>query len=358
MPGAKRIGLRKSVRLEPSPALPYPSNRYLSLLDGKHMAELDGPTSGGTNVFKNDHVIRGMIGKPVMLWLTATIIVLCAAYMGTMLYANPAQRGTIDLSSIVSESSLLVFAIAAILVWSQFEGSRRTRWTIFAGLCFLIFSFATDILDEVIEFSVTVSDWVEGYFEVIAFGLILYGICSWVIEWKGILSDTVRLATTDSLTGAMNRRHFLALAEHLLLLSARHKTPLSMIIVDIDHFKKINDELGHACGDEVLRAFVAEIGKIIRKSDLLCRYGGEEFAVILPDCDLAGARNLAEKMRGQVGTLRTPDGNRISASFGVACLWPEEGIRQIIHRADMALYQAKQSGRNRVALAPNSVNDG
>lgn len=159
-----------------------------------------------------------------------------------------------------------------------------------------------------------------------------------------------QLATVDSLTGIATRRAFKADAEKYVALARRHRSQLSIISFDIDHFKKINDTYGHAGGDMVLKAVAAAARAELRTSDLLGRLGGEEFAAILPDADGAAAMVVAEKLRLAFRKLDFPGSRpaiRVSASLGVATLDPgRDDLDAILLKADEALYEAKGAGRN------------
>jgi diguanylate cyclase (GGDEF)-like protein len=164
-------------------------------------------------------------------------------------------------------------------------------------------------------------------------------------------AELLELATKDSLTGLINRRHFFVLAEAELERSQRYHHPLSLIMLDLDHFKRINDRGGHAAGDQALRGTADSIRPVLRGADLLARYGGEEFVILLPETSLPEAQHVAERVR--VAVHRSQEGiggHPLTASLGVACLRPGEqaSIDQLLSRADLALYQAKQNGRNRV----------
>ncbi len=166
--------------------------------------------------------------------------------------------------------------------------------------------------------------------------------------------DLERLATTDALTGARNRRAFFDLAGREVARVARTDAPLCAVMLDIDHFKAINDTHGHAAGDAVLRAVVARVIGEIRPVDILGRLGGEEFAILLPDTSPAGALLVAERLRETfAGTPVDANGASVAvtASFGVAALGNEEDLDALLARADAALYQAKNAGRNRVVEA-------
>lgn len=168
-----------------------------------------------------------------------------------------------------------------------------------------------------------------------------------------------RLARTDSLTGCASRRHFQACLETELVRAGRYGRECSLLLIDIDFFKQINDRHGHAAGDEALRHFVQIVRQQLRSQDELGRLGGEEFAVLLPETGLANAIAAAERIRCAVeaaplrfGGVQIP----LTASFGVACREsPAESADALLQRADTALYAAKSGGRNRVASAGGAV---
>ncbi|WP_323845520.1 diguanylate cyclase [Microbulbifer magnicolonia] len=182
---------------------------------------------------------------------------------------------------------------------------------------------------------------------------------------KGELEDQVRLRTreleaakaraerearTDPLTGIYNRRSFFAESEHLLKLAQRKALPLSLLMLDIDHFKSINDIHGHGTGDLALRAFSEAIAAHIRDTDVFGRIGGEEFAILLSEAR-RDAQGTAQRLQGEIGgiVIETADGPlQFTASIGIAHLQGESTIDDLLHKADCALYQAKRQGRNRV----------
>jgi diguanylate cyclase (GGDEF)-like protein len=168
------------------------------------------------------------------------------------------------------------------------------------------------------------------------------------------LRDRLRnQALRDSLTGLYNRRFLEEIQERMCIDAERRKTSIAAIMIDLDHFKKLNDQHGHAAGDAVLRDVAAAILSCLRNVDVACRYGGEELAVLLPDCPMSNAMGKAEQIRSKIAELTLASGAPVTASLGVASI-PEtcSGIADLLPAADAALYQAKQQGRNRVAAAP------
>jgi diguanylate cyclase (GGDEF)-like protein len=170
-----------------------------------------------------------------------------------------------------------------------------------------------------------------------------------------LLHELRRDAETDDLTGAANRRCFTTAIKRENVRAIRYGTIFSVIILDVDYFKSINDRLGHAAGDKVLSAVVSRIAFCLRRGDLLSRYGGDEFAILLPETDAEGARDVTERIRATIANAAVEmDGQSInvSISLGVATQDPAgtKNWMQLIDEADKALYRAKADGRNQAAI--------
>jgi diguanylate cyclase (GGDEF)-like protein len=180
------------------------------------------------------------------------------------------------------------------------------------------------------------------------------------------LQDVTQKSNHDALTGLANRRQFEERLRHLLLEHARHRQPVSLILLDIDMFKTVNDIFGHQGGDEVLKEVARAAEHTIREIDLCARYGGEELAILLPQTNLAGASRTAERLREAVANLRVPSPSggapiTVTASFGVASYTESVKAGDLLFpAADMALYQAKSAGRNcvRQAMSRSSFGKG
>lgn len=166
-----------------------------------------------------------------------------------------------------------------------------------------------------------------------------------------LLSDKEKLASTDLLTGVMNRRRFIEMAAQEVNRSSRYHTPFVLIFIDIDHFKQVNDSFGHATGDQVLVYFSHLLNRGMRGSDLLARWGGEEFVILAPQTRLDQGFQLAEKLCLEVSSALFIGPGRVTCSMGVAEHKPGESFDAMWQRADAALYEAKESGRNRVCKA-------
>lgn len=175
-------------------------------------------------------------------------------------------------------------------------------------------------------------------------------------ELQAVLAREQRNARTDELTGLSNRRHFYELATELFAVAERYRTPLSVLLFDVDRFKQFNDRFGHQAGDNALEAIAREARRHKREADVLARYGGEEFIMALPNTDLAGAHVLAEAIREWIAQTPVPvNGQKatVTISIGVAELQPDDdAVDRAICRADAALYEAKAAGRNCTRVHP------
>ena len=168
-------------------------------------------------------------------------------------------------------------------------------------------------------------------------------------------ADIHRLAITDSLTELFNRRHLISLGERAINLAQRYHHPLVAMMADLDHFKKINDTYGHAAGDEALRKLAAQIRQVFRSTDILGRYGGEEFVVLMPETDIVSGHKIAERLlhltQGvSISSDKIEFGFTISIGLAERSQTNARTLDQLIDHADSALYNAKQSGRNRVEV--------
>lgn len=171
------------------------------------------------------------------------------------------------------------------------------------------------------------------------------------------IHELERSNASDPLTGTWNRAHFQHVIHIELERSLRYHQPISLIFFDIDHFKRVNDTYGHACGDNVLCELVNVVRRNIRASDMLFRWGGEEFALLATSTHYRAASKLANSLRSKVAAHPMPNVGHITISLGVAEFFGGESEEDWFNRADQALYQAKGSGRNRVVIDPRGSSD-
>ena len=171
------------------------------------------------------------------------------------------------------------------------------------------------------------------------------------------------MMTTDSLTNAWNKRYFMDMINRELRRSVRAESPLTLLMLDMDHFKKVNDQHGHLVGDEVLREFALRLSNQLREEDLLARYGGEEFAITLIDTDLEQARVVAQRCLNSISTLpfMTTSGEiSCTVSIGGATFLgrpAKTDTEELIQIADSCLYEAKEAGRNRMVINEMNAED-
>ncbi len=183
--------------------------------------------------------------------------------------------------------------------------------------------------------------------------LSLTGQAGLAMENAQLFYEVRMLAITDDLIGLYNRRHFYELGEREFTRAGRYRHPLSVIMIDIDHFKEVNDNFGHYTGDEVLKEIARRCQKVIRKTDIIGRFGGEEFCILLTETDMEGAVKVAENLRQEIAgepvVYRDQGEINFTASFGVSSFKDTiPNFNGLMEEADRALYEAKQKGRNRV----------
>ena len=173
------------------------------------------------------------------------------------------------------------------------------------------------------------------------------------------LEEARKETTTDALTGLGNRKLFDLMAPRAIQMFSLARQPVTLLMIDLDKLKLVNDLYGHQAGDGAITGLAGALSKVfLRQSDVLCRVGGDEFAVLLPNTDWKMAQTLARRLQEQIGTMSPPHPSmefKVGASIGVAQLEPQEELDEWIERADKALYKAKQNGRDRVCIAQRTT---
>lgn len=261
---------------------------------------------------------------PSMLAVIMSLIIGILSGAMALVLLHPRNQPTV-LQRIIGANNLVFCLAMALRAWSGFwEGEL----TVFSTGAVQTFSYVT------------------GYALMIVNGFGFLLVCKEADDRK-----LAQLATIDSLTGVANRRAFFDLSAGARMLASRQRHPLSLLMLDLDHFKSVNDRFGHAAGDAALCVFALAAQGALREPDILARLGGEEFAVTLPGTDLAGAIQAAERVRRAVSEAVLPEGcGDFTLTVGVVLVDADEDINAALARADRALYAAKNAGRNRVMV--------
>jgi diguanylate cyclase (GGDEF)-like protein len=285
-------------------------------------------------------------------WLAAAFVLLTFANVVKLIGYEDSIN---NIGNILFLGSAVYTLVVAFVAWRH--GSRSAGWFLMAWTLLEAFTIATTVRlllntgeehDSVIYLGLPMA-------MVAAALLIALGIADRLRDQRRALSEAERHAQTDSLTGVLNRRSLLERLDSSCLRARARGLPISLLFIDLDHFKEINDSFGHPAGDACLKAIIAPIQAELRQSDVIGRYGGEEFVVILSSADTAAAHPIAQRILERVAGVRvTGFGEPIAltCSIGVATsdmlgVWGEH----LIARADAAVYAAKRSGRNRVQVA-------
>lgn len=249
----------------------------------------------------------------------------------------------IDIRTASEFSEAFLYSLALILVYPI-----KRKWAIlFVTLLGISFTVCGKLFEEEIE---------AGLAGVFNRGMAILVLCAFgFLLWRITSVERVlfRLSTSDPLTGALNRRHFMALVGRELKRAERYGARFSLLMLDIDHFKRINDTYGHQIGDEAIKKMAETCNAHLRPTDMLCRYGGEEFLIALTHTEETGALIAAERIREAVAKVEIPADRqtvRFTVSIGVTSFASGARIEQLIDCADQALYAAKTGGRNQVRV--------
>ena len=247
--------------------------------------------------------------------------------MGAMILASAPRRGPFD-----------VFVIV-MLVLNAIDFLVRPTLTTLTEEAFFVSQYQDSLYYSVINLALSVKTVLAAF--------VLIGACLHDMV-ENMRADSAR----DAMTGLFARRAFEEEVREKLALGAALQKPVSLIVADIDHFKQVNDIWGHQAGDKVITSFGKLIAKMVREEDICGRIGGEEFCILVWDCEEQPALQLAERIRMSFAAREQPElgeNFRLSASFGVATMQPGENYQSLVSRADAALYDAKDGGRNRVS---------
>jgi diguanylate cyclase (GGDEF)-like protein len=254
-------------------------------------------------------------------------------------------------------------ALAAQMLWIAWLHTRRDavggwRWRWLGGTALTASGVMVAGRAALVTFAPQSYPTFESAHWINIVGLVISNACLMVGTLSFLLAhreeaerELKRLATTDGLTGVLNRRRWMEQAQSHFQLARRHGRKLVVAMLDIDFFKRINDTHGHQAGDRALMLFAQALQQLVRQPDLVGRYGGEEFCVLLPMSDVSAAQTVDQRMRAAAHEVSAALGFELTFSAGVASLQEEDaGLDQVIARADQALYAAKQGGRDRLEI--------
>ena len=284
----------------------------------------------------------------------AVLLTVVTAFLALNVYWLGARR-----RPLVPYPALIVSLATTACFATWYQGYYGVFWAfpILFGTYFLLPRRQATLIGAVFTVAMTVIAGLKVGWPPAIRALASMGITLFMISWAlGIIASLQRAlhqqAITDPLTGAFNRRHLQAELARLSRPSPGASQTHSLLAIDIDHFKRVNDRFGHAEGDQVLRRLVAAIQARKRASDLLFRTGGEEFMLLLFRTSPAQARVIAEDLRERLESQAwLPDGDTVTISIGVNAWRPGQGVDDWLQGADQALYEAKREGRNRVTMA-------
>jgi diguanylate cyclase (GGDEF)-like protein len=256
---------------------------------------------------------------------------------------------------------LTAFIILTVMFWLQPDKSVLMWGGFFPLVSYFLLGLyrgtLAHILFMVVFITLIATGWHNGSYQLDARWMInlvetqiAYGIFGYMFAYtkKVAIEQVTLLSTNDTLTGIMNRKMFVLLLKKQKATASRMHQPLSVIMVDIDYFKKINDQYGHLAGDAVLTEFVHALQENLRENDLIFRWGGEEFMILLPNQSVEEGSKIAEKLRYKIAHHAFSIDHAVTASFGITEAATDETDDETVCRLDHALYRAKELGRNRI----------
>jgi diguanylate cyclase (GGDEF)-like protein len=244
-------------------------------------------------------------------------------------------------------SELVVWGLLAVLLVSSqvWRMPERIRWMLTLGLSLWLVAATADLLDEVLVQPLWMSSWMEDLTRVTGMIVVALALLSLMRHAGRVMNDLERLSLVDPLTGLSNRRSF------RITIGAREQDGFSLILMDLDHFKAVNDRFGHDVGDQVLTAVAEALQKMRPAESEVFRLGGEEFAMVTEPLSPNDLAQFAGTLRRRIEQLNAVPELDLTLSAGAGTLAPAELLSDLMRRTDQALYRAKEQGRNRIVLA-------
>lgn len=256
-----------------------------------------------------------------------------------------------DFFGLAVYGSITIIMMLALFIVQKISEIREVYYYLLAGFSFVYVSLFTATMEHIFSYPVSEVNILEDLFRLVGFGFVVVAIIKWIKFNEEVKHQLIELASVDDLTKIMNRRVFDIELRREFVNAKRYNKDLSLITIDLDNFKEINDKHGHFIGDLVLKMFTNEVLSQLREGDLFSRWGGDEFSILLPQTNGRSALKVAEKIRFAVKNIhvRTDHANiYFTASLGVTeYLSDDQDPLMMIERADKALYEAKETGRDK-----------
>lgn len=265
----------------------------------------------------------------------------------------------INYFGLAAYGSIAVIMLLALFIVQKIINIKEVYYYLLAGFTFVYVSLFISTMDKIYVYPPAVTDVMEDLFRLVGSAFVIVAIIKWIKYNEEMNAKLIELASMDDLTGIMNRRVFDIELKREFANAKRYNKHLSLIAMDIDNFKEINDQYGHFFGDLVLKLFTKEVSSLLREGDLFSRWGGDEFSVLLPQISAQDALKVAEKIRLAVKNIYVKtDDEKITCtvSLGVTSyVGGDVDILELIDRADKGLYEAKAAGRDRSVLREQNV---
>ena len=280
------------------------------------------------------------------------LVVLVLSVVFIMVEGNLFQR-TVDVNyfGLAVYGSITFIMMLALFIVQKIIDIKEVYYYLLAGFSFVYISLFTGTMEHIYTYPVSEVNILEDLFRLVGFGFVIAAIIKWIKHDEEIKVKLLELASIDDLTGIMNRRVFDIEFKRDFANAKRYNKALSLVTIDLDNFKAINDKHGHFFGDLVLKMFAKEVTSLLREGDIFSRWGGDEFCLILPETSGVNAMKVAEKIRFAVKNIHVKTDKSpiyFTVSLGVTEFHNDDKDAMImIDRADKALYDAKQAGRDK-----------
>ena len=263
-------------------------------------------------------------------------------------------HANIDYFGLAMYGSITIIMLLALFIVQKIIDVEEVYYYLMAGFTFVYVSLFMTTMDKIYAYPASEIGTLQDLFRLVGFGFVIVAIIKWIKYNEEVKKKLIELASIDDLTGVMNRRVFDIEFKREFANAKRYSKELSLITIDLDHFKGINDKHGHFFGDLVLKMFTKEVVSHLREGDVFSRWGGDEFIVLLPETSKKDALKVAEKIRFAVKNIHIKTDHTniyFTVSLGISGYESDDRDTMLImERADKALYEAKKAGRDKSVL--------